>query len=81
MASAREMYDTLSGWHDYDPRKQGYKAELGGADATVYAPNSLSDDGLPQPVTVRAQNIETYVNKGFLLERPVPVVRKGSRER
>lgn len=76
-ASVGELYAKLSSMHDYDPQKQAIKSTLGGREVTLYDPNSLGDEGLPQPVVVRAQNVEAYIGKGFLTEQATAPAKKG----
>lgn len=59
LRNAAEVYNRLTALHDGDPRKQLFKAELAGHyECVVY-------DADGQPRTVRAENIEHYVGKGF----------------
>ena len=57
---------------DHSMAKQIYKSQIAGRLVTLYDPHSLADDGGPAAVTVRAENIEGYLAKGFLVDRPEP---------
>lgn len=78
LRNAAEVYDRLRGMHDSDPRKQKFKAELAGHfQCVVY-----DADGKPR--TVRAENIEHYVGKGFSVSAPavdVPAEPKKTKRR
>lgn len=56
-----------------DIQKQLYKASIAGKECVVYdpskAPTKGGDGGLDE-VVIRAENVEHYVGKGFLVERP-----------
>lgn len=73
MSEARDIYDALKALgHDHSPDKQTYKSSIAGKIVVVYDPNSRNRDGLLAEVPVRAENIEAYVAKGFVFERPEP---------
>lgn len=56
--------------HNYSPDKQGYKASIAQHKCVLYDPNSKADDGGAAAVTVKASDIEQFIDKGFLVERP-----------
>lgn len=56
-----------------DADKQAYKSTLAGHYCVVYDPNKASTNEAGDPdldkITVRAENLEHYIGKGFLVER------------
>lgn len=71
MSEARDIYDALKAYgHDHNPDKQIYKSAIAGKIVVLYDPNSRNRDGELAEVPVRAENVEAYVAKGFVFERP-----------
>lgn len=69
--SAAETLERLRALgHDYNPEKQLFKASVAGSYVQLFDPNSLADDGGAATAHVKACDIEQYLAKGFLIERP-----------
>lgn len=80
MLETREVVDKLTMLgSDWNPVKQAYKAEIAGKYVELFDPNAPADDGLPSSVRVRAENVEHYVKKGFLVDRPTAAAKRKGR--
>lgn len=66
--------------HNTNIEKQAYRSRIHGQTAVLYDPNGSSDEGPFSTVEVRASEVDYYVGKGFLVDKPVaaaPAAGKG----
>lgn len=77
---AKQTYDKLvSLGHEYNPAKQTFKASIAHLNVTLYHPTSVDDDGRPAPTPVRASDVESFIRRGFMFERPETAAKRKTR--